>query len=55
MDGQAMATPRPAMMERGLILSLPDPALDFDDDDPADAPFVFKGEPLSEITLRERR
>jgi hypothetical protein len=25
MDGQAMETPRPAMMKRGLILSLPDP------------------------------
>jgi hypothetical protein len=55
MDGQAMETPRPAMMERGLILSLPDPALGINHDDPADDPVVIKGEPLSEIILRERR
>ncbi len=47
--------PRRAMMESGLILSLPDPALDIDDDDPDDAPVVIKGEPLSETILRERR
>jgi hypothetical protein len=44
-----------AMMESGLILSLPDPTWDIDDDDPADAPFVFKNEPPSQTTLRERR
>ena len=43
------------MMESGLILSLPDPALDIDDDDPEDAPVGIKGEPLSETILRERR
>ena len=47
--------PRRAMMENGLILSLPDPALDIDDDDPDDAPVVIKGEPLSETIIRERR
>ena len=47
--------PRRAMMESGLILSLPDPALDIDDDDPDDAPVVIKGEPLSETIIRERR
>jgi hypothetical protein len=47
--------PRRAMMENGLILSLPDPALDIDDDDPDDAPVAIKGEPLSETILRERR
>ena len=47
--------PRRAMMESGLILSLPDPTLDIDDDDPADASVVIKGEPLSETILRERR
>jgi hypothetical protein len=47
--------PRRAMMESGLILSLPDPSLDIDDDDPDDAPVVIKGEPLSETILRERR
>ena len=47
--------PRRAMMESGLILSLPDPELDIDDDDPDDAPVVLKGEPLSETILRERR
>jgi hypothetical protein len=46
--------PRRAMMESGLVLSLPDPALDIDDD-PDDAPVVIKGEPLSETILRERR
>jgi hypothetical protein len=38
--------PRRAMMESGLILSLSDPTLEIDDDDPADAPVVIKGEPL---------
>jgi hypothetical protein len=47
--------PRRAMMESGLILSLPDPALDIDDDDPDDAPVALEGEPLSVTILRERR
>ena len=47
--------PRRAMMKNGLILSLPDPTLDIDDDDPADAQVVINGEPLSETILRERR
>ena len=51
----SMDDPRRAMMENGLILSLPDPALDIDDDDPDDAPVVIKGEPLSETIIRERR
>jgi hypothetical protein len=51
----SMDDPRWAMMENGLILSLPDPALDIDDDDPDDAPVVIKGEPLSETIIRERR
>jgi hypothetical protein len=51
----SMDDPRRAMMENGLILSLPDPTLDIDDDDPDDAPVVIKGEPLSETIIRERR
>jgi hypothetical protein len=43
------------MMARGLILRLPDPSLDIDDDDPEDQPIVIEGEPLSETILRERR
>ncbi len=39
----------------GLISSLPDPALDIDDDDPDDQPVTIKGEPLSETIIRERR
>ena len=39
----------------GLITSLPEPALDIDDDDPDDAPVTIKGEPLSETIIRERR
>jgi hypothetical protein len=39
----------------GRIASLPDPALDIDDDDPDDAPVPIKGEPLSGTILRERR
>jgi hypothetical protein len=42
------------MMARGLILRLPDPSLDIDDD-PDDQPVPIKGEPLSETILRERR
>ena len=43
------------MMARGLILRLPDPSLDLDDDDPEDQPVPIEGEPLSETILRERR
>jgi hypothetical protein len=43
------------MTESGLVLSLPDPKLDIDDDDPAKAPVVIKGEPLSETIVSERR
>jgi hypothetical protein len=43
------------MMARGLIIRLPDPALDIDDDDPDDQPVPIEGEPLSETILRERR
>jgi hypothetical protein len=39
----------------GRIASLPDPALDIDDDDPGDQPVPIKGEPLSETIIRERR
>jgi hypothetical protein len=39
----------------GRLASLPDPALDIDDDDPDDAPVPMKGEPLSETIIRERR
>jgi hypothetical protein len=43
------------LMAAGLITSLPNPALDIDDDDPDDAPVTIKGEPLSETIIRERR
>ena len=43
------------LLRIGLISSLPDPALDIDDDDPNDAPVTIKGEPLSETIIRERR
>ena len=43
------------MLASGLLTSLPDPALDIDDDDPDDQPVSIKGEPLSETILRERR
>ena len=43
------------LLSIGLITSLPDPALDIDDDDPDDAPITIKGEPLSETIIRERR
>ena len=43
------------LLKIGLISSLPDPALDIDDDDPDDAPVTIKGEPLSETIIRERR
>jgi hypothetical protein len=43
------------LLQIGLISSLPDPALDLDDDDPDDQPVTIKGEPLSETIIRERR
>jgi hypothetical protein len=43
------------LLKIGLISSLPDPALDLDDDDPDDQPVTIKGEPLSETIIRERR
>jgi Arc/MetJ-type ribon-helix-helix transcriptional regulator len=43
------------MLASGLLTSLPDPALDIDDDDPDDQPVPIKGEPLSETIIRERR
>jgi hypothetical protein len=43
------------LLASGRLASLPDPALDIDDDDPDDQPIVIKGEPLSETILRERR
>ena len=43
------------LLKIGLITSLPDPALDIDDDDPDDQPVTIKGEPLSETIIRERR
>jgi hypothetical protein len=42
------------LLKIGLISSLPDPALDLDDDDPEDQPVTIKGEPLSETIIRER-
>jgi hypothetical protein len=43
------------LMAAGLITSLPDPALDIDDDDPDDQPVTINGEPLSETIISERR
>jgi hypothetical protein len=43
------------LLKIGLVSSLPDPALDVDDDDPDDQPVTIKGEPLSETIIRERR
>jgi hypothetical protein len=43
------------LFAEGRLASLPDPALDFDDDDPDDQPIAIEGEPLSETILRERR
>ena len=43
------------LLAEGRLASLPDPALDIDDDDPDDQPIAIKGEPLSETILRERR
>jgi hypothetical protein len=43
------------LLAEGRLASLPDPALDIDDDDPDDQPIAIEGEPLSETILRERR
>jgi hypothetical protein len=43
------------LLAEGRLASLPDPALDLDDDDPEDQPIAIAGEPLSETILRERR
>ncbi len=43
------------LLEIGLISSLPDAALDVDDNDPDDQPVTIEGEPLSETIIRERR
>ena len=43
------------LLAEGRLASLPNPALDLDDDDPDDQPIAIKGEPLSETILRERR
>ena len=43
------------LLAEGRLASLPDPALDLDDDDPDDQPIAVEGEPLSETILRERR
>ena len=40
------------LLKIGVISSLPDSALDIDDDD--DQPVTIKGEPLSETIIRER-
>jgi Arc/MetJ-type ribon-helix-helix transcriptional regulator len=43
------------LLNIGLVTSLPDPALDIDDDDPDDMPVTIKGRPLSETIIRDRR
>jgi hypothetical protein len=43
------------LLAEGRIASLPNPALDLDDDDPDDQPIIIEGEPLSETIIRERR
>ena len=43
------------LLAEGRLASLPDPALDIDDDDPDDQPIEIPGEPLSETIIRERR
>jgi len=41
------------LLASGLVIQLPDPAQDIDDDDYP--PIMIKGEPLSETIIRERR
>ena len=43
------------LLAAALVLQLPDPAADIDDDDPEDQPVEIEGEPLSETIIRERR
>jgi hypothetical protein len=43
------------LLAAGRLASLPDPALDADDDDSDDQPIAIEGEPLSESIIRERR
>ncbi len=43
------------LIAAGLVVQLPDPAQDIDDDDPEDQPIEIEGEPLSETIIRERR
>ncbi len=43
------------LLAEGRLASLPNPALDLDDDDPDDQPIAIEGEPLSETIIRERR
>src|SRR5208337_1686912 len=43
------------LLAAGLVIQLPDPAEDIDDDDPDDQPIEIVGEPLSETIIRERR
>ena len=43
------------LLAAGRMASLPDPALDIDNDDPDDQPIAIEGEPLSETIIRERR
>jgi Arc/MetJ-type ribon-helix-helix transcriptional regulator len=42
------------LLAAGLVIQLPDPAEDIDDD-PDDQPIEIGGEPLSETIIRERR
>lgn len=41
------------LLASGLVVQLPDPAQDIDDDE--EPPLVIEGEPLSETIIRERR
>ena len=43
------------LLAAGLVIQLPDPAEDIEDDDPNDQPIEIVGEPLSETIIRERR
>jgi Arc/MetJ-type ribon-helix-helix transcriptional regulator len=43
------------LLAAGLVIQLPDPAEDIDDDDPDDQPIEIVGEPLWETIIRERR
>ena len=62
-DASPQATKKPMtraefnrrLLAEGRLASLPNPALDLDDDDPDDQPITIKGEPLSETIIRERR